>query len=276
MISDKQTLIKKAKEGDINSFQILFSEFHQQLKSYLYRLLADRNDAEDITHDTFIRAFDKIKNFSENSSFKTWTFTIATHLAYDFLRKRKRWSVDAQDLAREFARNDEETKKEFRFVSENSTYGNYEIKEHIDFCFTCIGKTLLPEQQVSILLKEIYDFSVKEIADTLMVTEGVVKHLLVDSRKTMTEIFDKKCALINKNGTCHQCSELNSFFNPKQNQHAVLMELELVKNSKHFDREQLFELRAQLIKAIDPLRSGGNELQEAIMKCTRKAIGEIN
>lgn len=267
--------IQLAKKGDINAFQSLFSVFHQQLKSYLYRLLANRNDAEDLTHDTFIKSFDKISTFEGHSSFKTWVFQIATNLAYDYLRKKQRWSTDAQDKARDFARNDEDTKQEFRFVHQNSEYGNYEIKEHIDFCFTCIGKTLLPENQIAIILKDIYDFSVSDISSILNVSEGVVKHLLVDTRKTMTDVFEKRCALINKNGTCHQCSELNSFFNPKQNQQQVLVELELVKASKHFNREQLLDLRTQLIKAIDPLRSKGSELQDAIMKCTRKAIGEI-
>ncbi len=275
MSENTEILIQHARKGDINAFQSLFSVFHQQLKSYLYRLLANRNDAEDLTHDTFIKSFDKISTYKGDSSLKTWVFQIATHLAYDYLRKKQRWNTDAQDKARDFARHDEVTKQEFRFVHQNSPYGNYEIKEHIDFCFTCIGKTLLPENQIAIILKDIYDFSVNDISTVLNVSEGVVKHLLIDTRKTMTDVFEKRCALINKNGTCHQCSELNSFFNPKQNQQQVLVELELVKASKHFNREQLLELRTQLIKAIDPLRSSGSELQDAIMKCTRNAIGDI-
>lgn len=49
--------LKKALDGDINAFQVLFASFQSPLKSYLYRLLANRNDAEDLTHDTFIKAF---------------------------------------------------------------------------------------------------------------------------------------------------------------------------------------------------------------------------
>jgi RNA polymerase sigma-70 factor, ECF subfamily len=45
--------LKMAADGDINSFQQLFSQFQGQLKSYLYRLLASRNDAEDLTHGIF-------------------------------------------------------------------------------------------------------------------------------------------------------------------------------------------------------------------------------
>ena len=83
-------ILKKALAGDINSFQTLFAEFQNQLRSYLYRLLTDRNDVHDLTHDTFIRAFDKIATFNQDSSLKTWVFRIATNLAYDHLRKLKR------------------------------------------------------------------------------------------------------------------------------------------------------------------------------------------
>ena len=71
----------KALNGDINAFQSLFAAFQPQLKSYLYRLLANRNDAEDLTHDTFIRAFDQLHTFKGESTLKTWVFRIATNLA---------------------------------------------------------------------------------------------------------------------------------------------------------------------------------------------------
>ena len=67
---EKDEILKNALTGDIKSFQILFAEFQNQLKSYLYRLLADRNEVDDLTHDTFIRAFDKISTFNQDSSLR--------------------------------------------------------------------------------------------------------------------------------------------------------------------------------------------------------------
>ena len=90
----------------------------------------------------------------------------------------------------------------------------------------------------------------------------------------MTAIFDRRCALINKNGVCNQCSELNGWFNPKQNKQEALMKLDLYKGSTKFNREQLYEMRTELIKAIDPLQSSGSDLQNMLMKCNRLAMGE--
>ena len=271
---EKEEILQCAIAGDINAFQTLFAEFQNQLKSYLYRLVTDRNDVDDLTHDTFIRAFSKISTFNQDASLKTWVFKIATNLAYDHLRKSKRWQADAQDRAADLAIGSEEIRQVFWMVHNTSPAGAYEMKEHIDYCFTCISKTLPIENQVALILKNIYDFQVKEICLILEKTEGVIKHLLNDARNVMTDIFEHRCALINKNGVCHQCSHINEIFNPKQDQQEELMKLELVKASKKYNREELFTLRTLLAKAIDPLHAAGTDFHEEIMRCLRTAIGE--
>jgi len=273
---EREEILKKTLTGDIVAFQMLFAEFQNQLKSYLYRLLTDRNEVDDLTHDTFIRAFDKISTFNQDSSLKTWVFKIATNLAYDHLRKSKRWPADAQDQGAVLAIGSEDIQQSFGTVHQTSSAGAYEMKEHIDFCFTCISKTLPIENQVALILKDIYDFQTKEICLILEKTEGVVKHLLNLSRDTLTNVFDHRCALVNKNGVCDQCSQLNGIFNPKQDQQEQRMKLELVKESNKFNRAELFILRTKLVKAIDPLHSSGADLQDIIMRCTRTAIGQVD
>jgi RNA polymerase sigma-70 factor (ECF subfamily) len=271
---ENKDLLASALAGDIKAFQALFAEFQTQLKSYLYRLVTDRDDVDDLTHDTFIKAFSAISGFNRESSLKNWVFRIATNLAYDHLRKLKRWGADAQDRAGDLAIGSEEIRKTFWMVHSNSPAGAYEMKEHIDYCFTCISKTLPIENQVALILKDIYDFPVKEICLILEKTEGVVKYLLKDAREIMTEIFEHRCALVNKNGVCDQCSHLNGIFNPKQDQQEELMKLDLVKASRKYNREELFALRTVLVKGIDPLHAAGTDFHEEFMNCLRTAIGE--
>lgn len=266
--------IEKALHGDINAFQMLFAGFQAQLKSYLYRLLANRSDAEDITHDTFIRAFDKLKQFKGESSLKTWVFQIATNLALNQLKQRKRWTPDVSEQAKRLVLGDAGLRAEIERVHTSSPVGSYDIQEHIDTCFTCIAKNLPIENQVAVILKDVYDFSVSEIMQILEKSEGVIKYLLQDGRGVLTEVFDKRCSLVNKQGACYQCSELNHWFNPRQNQQEAMMKLDLVKGSKKYDRESLYFMRADLIKAIDPLRSPGRDLQEILLRCNSLAMGE--
>lgn len=270
----QEDVLKNAMQGDINAFQSLFAGFQPQLKSYLYRLVADRNDVDDLTHDTFIKAYTAIRTFKGDSSLKTWVFRIGTHLAYDHLAKRKRWPANNQEQTTAYISANSKAREALMDVRQHSEAGAFEIREHIDFCFTCMSKSLPVENQVALILKDIYDFSVQEIAMILGKTQGVAKHLLNDARKDMMQIFDNRCALISKKGVCHQCSELNGFFNPKRDRREELMKLELSKGSKKYNREALFALRTLLVKAIDPLKASGSELHELAMKLTREVIGE--
>ncbi|AQG82129.1 RNA polymerase sigma factor [Spirosoma montaniterrae] len=271
----QQETLAKAMNGNINAFQELFSAFQSQLKSYLYRLTASRNDADDLTHDAFIKAYDELSTFKGQSSLKTWVFQIATNLAYNQLKRQKRWTPDVMEQAKNLVVNSKEMQALIGKVSETASDARYDMKEHIDTCFTCMAKNLPIENQIALILKDVYDFSVADICLILDKTEGIVKYLLQDGRNTLMDIFDNRCALIHKNGVCNQCSELNGWFNPKENQQQALMKLDLVRGSKKFNREELYVMRSKLVSALDPLRSPGADLQELLVKCNRVAMQEL-
>lgn len=271
---DHAKLLEAARGGDIRAFQQLFANFQPELRSYLYRLLASRHDAEDLSHDTFVKAYEALRSFRGEASLKTWVFRIATNLAYDELRRQQRWPADAQDRAKALAQSRPDIQQTFARVHATDPQGAYNVREHIDFCFTCIGKTLPIEQQVAVILKDVYQFRRSEIARVLGMTEGVVKHLLYDGRKTLSEVFYQRCALVNKQGSCHQCSELAGIYNPRQARQRYLRGLEISRAAAAGESQQgLYALRARLVRFIDPLTSNGASLQDAIMECTREAIG---
>lgn len=271
-----QEKLQLSRTGDINAYHELFLGFQKELNAFIYRVVTDRSDADDLTHDTFVKSFSKISTFNEQSSLKTWVFSIASNLCIDFLRKRRRWSVNSQDKSREFAETNRVVEEALLRTNENSLSGAYEIMEHIDFCFTCMTKTLPIEQQITLILKDIYGFAVNEVGEIINKSPGVVKHLLHDARKTMIAIFDHRCALVSKKGVCHQCSELNGYFNPRQKTQEELQKLQMVKESGVKDGEQLYYLRANLVSNINPLTSPGTDLHEVFMQITRKVEGEIS
>jgi len=242
----------------------LTKEFEQstgQLKSFILRITASVADAEDIVHDTYIKATDKLDTFKGQSSVKTWLFAIASNLARDNLRARKRWVENVTDITKEAALSDPQFFREAMHINATSPHGQFEIKEHIAFCFTCISKSLPLEQQLCIFLKEVYEFKVSEISTILDTTEAMVKYYLHTGRTKMITIFEGRCALINKEGVCHQCSELNGIYNPKQNIQEELMKIDLVKEAEKGNKEQLFDLRMKILKEIDPFTSNASDLQ---------------
>jgi len=245
----------------IDIFNQEFEGIAGQLKSFILRITASIADAEDIVHDTYLKAVNKLDTFRGDSSLKTWLFAIASNLAKDNLRAQKRWTENVIDITKEAALSNRQFFQEAMNIRLTSPNGQYEAKEHIAFCFTCISKSLPLEQQLGVFLKEVYGFKVSEITEILGTTEAMVKYYLHTGRTKMISIFDGRCALINKEGVCYQCSELNGIFNPKQNTQEELMKTDLVKQAGNGDKEHLFDLRMQILREIDPLKSKASELQ---------------
>lgn len=172
-----------------------------QLKSYILRITASIADAEDIVQDTYIKALEKLNTFRGESSLKTWLFSIASNLAKDNLRAQKRWVENVIDITKEAALSNKQFFQEAMHIRMTSPQGQFEMKEHVALCLTCISKSLPLEQQLCIFLKEVYEFHISEITTILNTTEAMVKYYLHTGRSKMINIFEGRCALINKNGT---------------------------------------------------------------------------
>jgi len=218
-------------------------------------------DAEDLVQETYLKAQSKIDTFRGESSLKTWVFSIGSNLAKDLLKAKKRWPETVTDICREEALGNRQFFQEALQIRQTSPQGNFEIKEHIAFCFTCVSKSLPLEGHLVLLLKEIYGFKVKEVSQILQMSEAMVKYHLHVSRSKMIEIFDHRCSLINKQGICHQCTELNGIFNPKQKAQEELVKIEMAREAENRSREELFDLRMKILQELDPFESGAAELQ---------------
>ncbi len=248
-----------------------FLEIKEKLRSYLYRLTASKEDADDLVHDTFIRVSEKRQNFKGESSFKTWVFAIATNLAYDNKRVKKRWALDVQDRCKDAAVSNKGYQERMITAFQNQTEKQFEIAEHINYCFTCIAKNLSLEKQIAIVLKEVYDFKIVEIATILKSSEGVVKHLLFNGRQELQQKYEKRCALINKTGVCYQCAQLNDYFQDQKNSSIKVAKTKLSQNNSP---EKNLEIRFNIINKINPLSGNGAILEDTILQILREAIND--
>lgn len=226
--------------------------------NFAFRLVARRDIAEDIVQDTFVAALESIDSYKGDASLSTWLFGIATNKARDYLKSKNRWSSDILEKNKEKAMQNPAFLKKMVDISQTAS-GTFSIRENIDFCFTCIGKTLPIEQQICILLKDIYDYKVREIEQITELSNSQVKHALENGRKRMSRLFFDKCSLINQHGNCQQCTEMNGFYNPKAETRRELMALRMVRERESSTKEALYELRTLLVKAIQPLESKGVE-----------------
>lgn len=257
---------------DLATLTTEFERCRPALRSYILRITASRQDAEDITQETWIRAQRSLEGFKGDSSVKTWLFAIAQNIARDHLRALKRWPEEVGDICKDAAMKDPDFFREAMTIRQTSPYGAFEIREHIAFCFTCVSRSLPLEQQLALMLKEVYAFKVSEIAVIMRNTEAMVKYWLHTGRSRMIEVFDRRCALINKEGVCHQCTELNGIFNPRQNAQEEAVKIQMVRDAGNKDKEHLFDLRMKVLQELDPFTSPAAELQLHHLEFDRKVM----
>ncbi len=82
-------IVRKIQAGDVDAFDTLILKYRERVYSVIYNLTSNREDASDLTQETFIKAFQSINRFKGKSSFFTWLYRIALNTSLTHLRKNK-------------------------------------------------------------------------------------------------------------------------------------------------------------------------------------------
>jgi RNA polymerase sigma-70 factor (ECF subfamily) len=173
--------IRKAKLNDQKAFNYLLDAFWDDVYGFQLKRIENENDAEDITIQTFSKAFDKIDTFKEEYKFKTWLITISKNIHIDLLRKEKRiisQSISTNDDDAMFQVLDESPSPEDKIITEQNL-----AKLLRDI------KKLKPHYQEVINLRYFQELSYREISNELNETINNVKVKLLRAKKLLSEII---------------------------------------------------------------------------------------
>lgn len=88
-ISTENRIIEKILSGDEEAFAETVKIYLNQIYNFVFHLVGDRDAAEDLAQETFVKTWKNLKHFDQKRSFKTWIFTIAKNTALDWLKKKK-------------------------------------------------------------------------------------------------------------------------------------------------------------------------------------------
>lgn len=89
--SQEQEWIVQAKQGSQTAFHQLYEMHHRQIYALCWRMLADKDSAEDVCQEVFVVLWQKINNFRGESKFSTWLHSVASNVVLGHLRKHKNW-----------------------------------------------------------------------------------------------------------------------------------------------------------------------------------------
>ncbi|MDC1226605.1 sigma-70 family RNA polymerase sigma factor, partial [Algibacter sp.] len=166
--------ITRAKKNDQKAFNYLLDVFWDSVYGFQLKRTHNENDAEDITIQTFSKAFDKIETFDEKYTFKTWLITISKNIHIDLLRKEK------NSIIQVISKNDRDM---FQVLDESPSPEDKLITEqHLAKLLRDIKK-LKPHYQEVINLRYFQEFSYKEISKELKEPINNVKVKLLRAKK---------------------------------------------------------------------------------------------
>ncbi len=188
-----QKLISRAKKGDNVAFAELVDKYKDRIFSYVQRMVGNRDDALDLSQETFLRVYNNLGNFTLGQPFKPWLYRIATNLAIDHLRKRR----DVVSLDAPLG-ND----PDWRWELPDDAPGPEELRERAELA-TTLAKLVeeLPSAYRSvILLRHGHELSYQEIAEVLHVPVSTVKTRLFRAREALRlklverkELWEAEC-----------------------------------------------------------------------------------
>ncbi len=173
--------IKKAKKGNQISFNYLLDRFWNDVYNFQLKRTQNEYEAEDITIQSFSRAFDKIQTFNEEYSFKTWLIQISKNIHIDLLRKK-----NASIQSKTTTQVDDAV---YRIIDDNPTPEDKLITEQNLAQLLRYIKQLKPHYQEVINYRYFQELSYKEIAEKLEEPINNVKVKLLRARKLLSEII---------------------------------------------------------------------------------------
>ena len=173
--------IVAAKAGKQRAFSWLLDEFWTDVYNFQLKRVNDEVEAEDISIQTFAKAFDKLHTYDEHYSFRTWLITISKNIHIDNLRKQNETLLHL----------DREEKQSKTLIDETPIIEDSLIMEQqFDYLLKSI-KQLKGPYRTAIQLRYLHEKSYKEIAEEMQSPMSSVKITLLRAKKMLAEILKK-------------------------------------------------------------------------------------
>lgn len=167
-------------------FQELYEKYHQDLYQFLFYMVNNKEQAEDLVQEVYIKVLRSYDSFEGKSSEKTWLFSIAKHVAIDSFRKQKGWK---NKLLETFDWNKQQVKDSSPLPEEIALQN-----EQVQQMYRCLDKCKVDHRLV-LVLRYIQALSIQETASVLGWTESKVKttqHRALKVLKTSMEELQEK------------------------------------------------------------------------------------
>jgi len=183
---DDSAVVSEFLGGEERAFTELVERYQTRLLNFIYRTIGDREKAEDLVQEVFIRVYRHLHRFDRSKKFSTWAYTIASNLAKNELRNRSR---NPLVLFQTVQKNLQDDDRPLQFEDPNSRPDDMYRRRHLrQIVEETVAK--LPEHHRNVfILRELEGKSYEEIAEITDCNLGTVKSRLNRARNSFAEII---------------------------------------------------------------------------------------
>lgn len=185
-----QRLVSRARDGEQSAFEALVKHYHGRIYNHVLRMVQDPVEAEDLAQETFLRAYQALPQFRGESSFQTWLYRIASNLAIDASRRRRRrdWHTVSLDQP---AEEESPLPRELADTGARNPEESAETSALRELVWSTIGE-LSPKLRPVVVLYDLQGRSYEEIARILGCPLGTVKSRLFNARCQLRDKLSRK------------------------------------------------------------------------------------
>jgi RNA polymerase sigma-70 factor, ECF subfamily len=183
----ESVLVTEAKSGDHEAFEELVNRYEGKIYRLAMRVTGNAEDAEDVLQETFLKAFEHLPEFRQDSRFYTWLVRIAVNEGLMKLRKRR--SDKAEPMADAVDEDGQVMPREFRDWKPNPE--QLLSREEMQNVLLDAARKLPPSLRTVFMLRDVEELSTEETAEALNLTPGAVKARLFRARFQLREELSK-------------------------------------------------------------------------------------
>lgn len=180
-------LVRRSQQGDVEAFEELVASCQRRVFGLIYQVLRSPEEVEDIAQEVFTKLYFSLPQFRLDSSFQAWLYRIVVNQCYDHLRKRKRTpQINYSDLSETEA----SVFDSLPSLTESRPPDIAKTVELREIADRLLG-LLPPADRMLLVLKEMEDFSIEDLAGVFKISKNAVKLRLFRARHQLRRAYEK-------------------------------------------------------------------------------------
>jgi len=179
------TLFSSVMRNDSKEFDALVERYHRQAYNIAYRLTGNHSDAEDLTQESFLRAYRFFDRYQRDMPFENWLYRIMSRVFIDELRKKPKFRTTSLDQPLAFGNGDSEITLEIPDFESNPEHNL--IVDALEEPLQAALDSLPGEFRTAVILADIEGLSYEEIAEVMHCSLGTVRSRLHRGRKLLRQ-----------------------------------------------------------------------------------------